>query len=192
MDGRDAGSYARWVRSEAPANDPIEVVPYDDRWPGLFEVEKRRIEAALGPRAVAVEHVGSTAVPGLAAKPVIDIMVGVRSLSDSPSLVERLEGVGYEYVPELEEVMPFRRYFRRLTDGRRTHQIHLVEIGQGFWDDHLLFRGYLRAHPEASHEYARLKLGLAERFRDDREAYTEAKTDFISGILRRARENPGD
>src|SRR5215211_127888 len=107
--------------------DPIVVVPYDEAWPSLFEEERDRIERAIGPWVEEIEHVGSTAVPGLAAKPVIDIMVGVKSLADSPIIVERLVGIGYEYVPEFEQTLPFRRYFRKMREGRRTHQIHLVE-----------------------------------------------------------------
>ena len=92
--------------------DPVVVVPYDEAWPALFEEERDRIERAIGPWVEGIEHVGSTAVPGLAAKPVIDIMVGVKSLDDTPILVERLEAMGYEYVPEFERQMPQRRYFR--------------------------------------------------------------------------------
>ncbi|MDQ3865115.1 MAG: GrpB family protein [Actinomycetota bacterium] len=170
-------------------DDPVVVVPYDETWPSLFEVERARIERAIGPWALEIEHVGSTAVPGLAAKPVIDIMVGVRSLEDSPVLVERLTGIGYEYVPELELQIPFRRYFRKLRAGRRTHQIHLVERSNSeWWDRHMLFRDYLRAHPEVAEKYARLKQELSGRFEEDRMAYTDAKTGFISEVVRRAEE----
>jgi GrpB-like predicted nucleotidyltransferase (UPF0157 family) len=130
--------------------DPVAVVPYDDAWPSLYEEERARIERAIGLWAEGIEHVGSTAVPGLAAKPVIDIMVGVKSLDDSSILVERLVGIGYEYVPEFELDLPFRRYFRKMREGRRTHQIHLVERSNTeWWDRHLLFRDYLRADPPA-------------------------------------------
>jgi GrpB-like predicted nucleotidyltransferase (UPF0157 family) len=170
--------------------DPIIVVPYDEAWPSLFEEERDRIECAIGPWVEDSEHVGSTAVPGLAAKPVIDIMVGVKSLDDSAILVERLEGIGYEYVPEFERVLPFRRYFRKMRDGRRTHQIHLVERSNTeWWDRHLLFRDYLRADPEFAGEYAHLKYELSDRFGEDRKAYTDAKTHFISEVVRRAQEN---
>ncbi len=107
--------------------DPIVVVPYDEAWPSLYEEERARIERAIGPWVEEIEHVGSTAVSGLAAKPIIDIMVGVRSLDASPVPVERLVGIGYEYVPEFKRVMPFRCYFSKMREGRRTHQIHLVE-----------------------------------------------------------------
>lgn len=162
--------------------DPIVVVPYDEAWPSLYEEEWARIERAIGPWAESVEHVGSTAVPGLAAKPVIDIMVGVRSLEDSPTLVERLVGIGYEYVPEFEQVLPFRRYFRRMREGRRTHQIHLVERSNTvWWDRHLLFRDYLRAHPEVADEYARLKHRLSDRFGEDREGVHGCQDGFHRG-----------
>lgn len=129
--------------------DPVVLVPYEEAWPSLFEEDRTRIEGAVGPWVEEIEHIGSTVVPGLAAKPVIDIMVGVRSLEDTPVLVARLETIGYEYVPELEWQMPFRRYFRKLAGGRRTHQIHLVErADSAFWDRHILFRIYLRTHPE--------------------------------------------
>jgi GrpB-like predicted nucleotidyltransferase (UPF0157 family) len=170
--------------------DPIVVVPYDHAWPSFYEEERARIERAICPWVEDIEHVGSTAVPGLAAKPVIDIMVGVKSLENSPILVERLVGIGYEYVPEFERVLPFRRYFRKMREGRRTHQIHLVERSNTeWWDRHLLFRDSLRADPEIAGEYAHLKYDLSDRFGKDREAYTDAKTHFISEVVRRAQEN---
>ena len=171
-------------------DDPVVVVPYDPCWPTLFEGEQARIELAIGPWVEEIEHIGSTAVPGLAAKPVIDIMVGVGSLKDSSAFVWRLKAIGYEYLPELERQMPSRRYFRKLRGGRRTHQIHLVERSNSeWWDRHVLFRDYLRRHPEVAEEYARLKHELSSRFRDDRTAYTEAKTTFIREVVRHAEDN---
>ena len=170
--------------------DPIVVVPYDEAWPSLFEEERARIERAIGPWAEEIEHVGSTAVPGLAAKPIIDIMVGVKSLENSPIRVERRVSIGYEHVPAFVQVLPFRRYFRKMREGRRTHQVHLVERSNTeWWDRHLLFRDYLRVHPEVAEEYARLKYELSNRFGEDREAYTDAKTEFISEVVRRAQEH---
>lgn len=108
-------------------SDPIEVVAYDQRWVGLFAVAERELRAVLAPFVLEIEHIGSTAVPGLAAKPVIDIQVGVRTLDDSAEIVAAVESLGYEYVPEFEDELPDRRYFRRWANGRRSHQIHLVE-----------------------------------------------------------------
>ena len=169
------------------SEDPVVLVPYEEAWPSLFEEERTHIEGAVDPWMEEIELIGSTAVPGLAAKPVIDIMVGVRSLEHTPALVARLGTIGYEYVPELEQQMPFRRYFRKLSGERRTHQIHLVERSNAaFWDRHVLFRDYLRAHPEVAEAYARLKYEASERFREDRVAYTNAKTDFIAEVVRLA------
>ena len=126
-------------------SDPVIVVPYDEAWPSLYHEERARIECAIGPWVEEIEHMGSTAVPGLAAKPVIEIMVGVRSLEDSPILVERLASISHEYVPEFERVLSFRRYFRKMREGRRTHQIHLVERPNAEWWDH-----HRRLHPGES------------------------------------------
>lgn len=164
-------------------DDPVRIVPYDPRWPRLFEEERARIESAIGEWMVEVEHIGSTAVPGLAAKPVIDIMVGVRGFEeDAPACVEALEGIGYEC--RREAGVPGRIFFRKFAEDVRTYHLHLVPAGGSFWREHLLFRDYLRSHPGAAREYERLKRDLAARFGHDRDAYTEAKTEFIRRIER--------
>lgn len=167
--------------------DFIEVVPYDPGWPPAFEEAAAKLSSALQPWIVEIEHIGSTAVPGLAAKPVIDILVGVRSLDQSAEIVAAAEGLGYEYVPEFEVELPFRRYFRRWAAGRRTHQVHLVERSNvEWWDRHVAFRDWLRGHPEDLDAYANLKKRLAEHHPQDRIAYTDGKTDFIRSIEQRA------
>jgi GrpB-like predicted nucleotidyltransferase (UPF0157 family) len=166
--------------------DPIEVVDPDPAWAAQGEVACAEVWDALAPFVVAVEHIGSTSVPDLPAKPVIDLLVGVRSLDDSPAMVDAITALGYEYVAEFEDELPNRRYFRRFTDGRRSHQIHLVErTDVGWWDRHVAFRDWLRAHPEDRDAYAELKRRLAVEHRDDRAAYTGAKSDFIHGVERR-------
>jgi GrpB-like predicted nucleotidyltransferase (UPF0157 family) len=168
--------------------EPVIVVPYDPRWPSLFALERSRVEAALGPWVEAVEHIGSTAVPGLDAKPVIDLMVGVRDIQGARRCIRPLEEIGYSYWAENPN--PDRMLFVRFADAgctSRTHNLHGVEVGGDLWNDRIVFRDHLRSHPEAAGEYARFKQVLAERFRDDREAYTRAKTDFISAMLERAR-----
>ena len=163
--------------------DPIEVVPYDQRWEEFFAEAERELQVALAPFVVEIEHIGSTAVPGLAAKPVIDIQVGVRTLDDSVEIVSAVESIGYEYVPEFEDELPDRRYFRRWADGRRSHQVHLIERSNTeWWDRHVRFRDWLRAHDEDRDRYAELKLNLAAAHRDDRRAYTDAKSEFIRAI----------
>lgn len=164
---------------------PIEIVAYNANWPSQFEDEKRRILAAIGRSVAAVEHVGSTAVPGLAAKPIIDILVGLRSLADAANCIGPLRGLGYEYVPEWEAELPERRYFRRVQPRPRTHHIHMVETTSEFWRRQLLFRDYLRAHHQDARAYETLKRDLATKFEIGRD-YAAAKSAFIKTILDKA------
>ena len=166
---------------------PVVIVEYDARWPRMFAEESASIRSVLGDKLVALEHVGSTAVPGLAAKPIIDILAGVRSLADSFERIEPLKRIWYRYVPELEADLPDRRYFHKGSADGRTHHLHMVEVVSHFWERHLLFRDYLRRHPETAQEYAKLKKRLADEFRTDREGYTQAKTPFITAIEEKAR-----
>jgi GrpB-like predicted nucleotidyltransferase (UPF0157 family) len=172
-------------------SDEIVLVGYDPRWPSMAADEIARLRAAAGPSLVALEHVGSTSVPGLVAKPVVDLLGGVDALDDAVSLVPRIVAAGYEYVDKYEDELPRRRYFRRVTAGVRSHHVHLVEAGSWFWNDHLLFRDHLRADADASARYVAIKRELAARFRDDRERYTMGKSDFISAALSEARRRAG-
>ena len=130
---------------------------------------------------VAIEHVGSTAVPNLGSKPVIDVMVGVRTLDEVEVRIPQLESAGYEYVPEYEKQLPERRYFRKPRFGAREFHVHCVVKGSVFWIRHLAFRDYLRAHPETASAYYDLKRDLAARL--TKEQYTDAKSSFIEGVL---------
>lgn len=162
---------------------PVVVVPYDPAWPLLFEEEKANLLADIGQYVISLEHMGSTAVPGLAAKPVIDILIGVRSLEDAPLFIPPLVYRGYEYIPQYETTFPERRYLHRIVEGQHTHHLHIVEPTSEFYRTQLSFRDYLRAHPNVCKEYATLKFRLAKKFHNDREAYTDAKADFIQGVL---------
>jgi GrpB-like predicted nucleotidyltransferase (UPF0157 family) len=167
----------------------VRLVDYDSRWLRIFEREKKRILKALGHKVVVVEHVGSTAVVGLGAKPIVDIMVGVRCLSDALECIEPLRKIGYEYVPEHEAVIPDRRFFRKGPENvpNRHFHLHMVEWKGEFWSDHLLFRDYLRAHPSEAGRYYRVKKRLAQKHGLNREAYTEAKSSFTERTLKKAR-----
>jgi GrpB-like predicted nucleotidyltransferase (UPF0157 family) len=165
--------------SERSIRDPVEVVSYDVDWPHRFAAWRERLRAALRGVAVRVEHVGSTAVPGLASKPVIDIQVSVASVADEATYVDAIERSGVA----LRSREPGHRYFRPSGDLPRDVQIHVCEAGSAWERDHILFRDYLRAHPEVRDAYGRLKLKLAEDYREDRIAYTDAKTAFILDAL---------
>jgi GrpB-like predicted nucleotidyltransferase (UPF0157 family) len=127
-----------------------------------------------------IHHVGSTAVPGLEAKPTVDILAGVADLETSRACFEPLGGLGYLYAPYRSEEM---HWFCKPGPTRRTHHLHLVPTGSRRFDDELAFRDRLRAEPEVAADYASLKQRLAARFADDREAYTDAKAEFIHGVL---------
>lgn len=165
---------------------PIVIADYDPRWAAMYAEESARVQSVIGEWLLGIEHVGSTSVPGLAAKPVVDIMPGLRSLDDSPHIVEPLQKLGYQYFPEHEDVMPERRYFALPAGaehrGRRRFHLHIVETKSAFWRRHLAFRNYLRAHPETAEEYAALKRRLAAEYGSDRVGYTEAKSEFITRI----------
>jgi GrpB-like predicted nucleotidyltransferase (UPF0157 family) len=163
---------------------PITVVPYDPQWQAQFERERRAL-ARIFPASVAIEHIGSTAVTGLGAKPVIDIMIGVDRLSVVVERVAAIEDLGYEYVPDYESELPDRRYFRKPHDRPRTHHLHAVERGSESWCRHLQFRDFLRENPEAARDYWVLKCRLSVEYSRDRIGYTEAKTDFIEQCLAR-------
>jgi len=172
----------------------VALVPYDPKWPRLFQEEKEHLLACL-PREIIgqIEHFGSTAVPGLAAKPIIDILVEVKSLEETRlRIVPILEAQGYDYFwrPTWgDDTPPFYAWFiKRDSEGRRTHHIHMVESHFGHWD-RLLFRDYLTKHPEAAGEYQRLKMRLAARYSQDRAAYTRGKTDFILKAMEQAKRD---
>ena len=159
------------------------VVPYREEWPELFVREAQVLgKIFAGTRAV-IEHIGSTAVPGLGAKPIIDIMIGVPDLRLAEERVTALAAVDYEYVPEYEAELPERRYFRKPFVRPRSHHLHVVEPGSDFWKKHLLFRDYLRAHPDVAHEYDLLKQQLARESSSTGADYTERKTPFIARVL---------
>ncbi len=133
-----------------------------------------------------VEHIGSTAIPGLPAKPILDIMPGLVAYQDGLKTIEPLEQLGYEYFGD--NGIPGRYYFRLLFEQRTVVHIHMFEIGTGNWLRHLIFRDYLRANPAIAAQYAELKKELAVRFRNDREAYTDAKSEFINSVVQNARK----
>lgn len=168
---------------------PVIVVPYDAAWPAMFEAERYQVAAALaGWVSGAIQHVGSTAVPGLAAKPVIDIMVGVADLQEARGAFPALAGLGYLYAPYKSEFM---HWFCKPSIAVRTHHLYLMEKDHPEWRAHIVFRDYLRSHPETAHSYEKLKRELAHRFRNDREGYTRAKGEFVARVVAAVVDEPG-
>ena len=163
----------------ASSSDGIVLTEYDPSWPAQFAAERTRILAALGGLQAEIEHIGSTAIPSLVAKPVIDIMIGRPTEWELRPYIDALQRLGYEY--RGESGIPGRHYFRR---GRpRTHHLHVVPYGGDLWRNHLRFRDRLRTYPALAAEYAALKRRLATQFAEDRVGYTEAKAPFITRVL---------
>ena len=163
----------------------VRVVPYGEGWPALYAAEVARLSSFLTAAGVSlrIEHTGSTAVPGLAAKPIVDIIAGLPDEEGRAAAIGAIVAAGYVHRGEQE--IPGRDFFRR-GDPRQYH-IHLTLVGSSFWHDQRAFRDWLRAHPDAAADYASLKRALAERFPLDREGYINGKTAFVEEILRRAR-----
>jgi GrpB-like predicted nucleotidyltransferase (UPF0157 family) len=175
--------------------EPIAIAPYDERWPALYAEEEGRLVRSLPLDVVKrIAHIGSTAVPGLSAKPIIDIQVEVMSLDRvRREVVPIMEDLAYEFIwrPSMGEKTPFYAWFiKRNERGERTFHVHMVEPDQAT-ADRLLFRDFLRAHPEVAQQYKVLKQTLVTAHPADRAAYTHAKTPFIAEVLQRARaEHP--
>ena len=170
----------------------VGIVPYNPEWPELFVREKMHLVSCLPSELVGqIEHFGSTAVPGLASKPIIDMLVEVESLEETKRrIVPILESQGYEYFwrPTWgDDTPPFYAWFiKRDSIGNRTYHIHMVEAEFEHWD-RLLFRDYLIEHPQVARQYETLKLDLWKDHRTDRVAYTKAKTDFIFTVTEKAK-----
>jgi GrpB-like predicted nucleotidyltransferase (UPF0157 family) len=164
----------------------VEIVPYNPDWPGLFQEEAGRLRQALGDLVIEIYHMGSTSIPEMKAKPIIDIMVEVRDIEKIDLFNDQLAVLGYEAMGEFG--VSGRRFFRRNQGSVRTHHVHIFQSGHPEIERLLNFRDYLITHPEDAAAYGTLKEELAERFRLDRASYTEAKTDFIQATDRKARE----
>jgi len=162
----------------------IEIAPYDPAWADAFQAEAGSLSAVFGRDLAEIEHIGSTAVPGMMAKAVIDILIVVEDLERVPQRIEAMQVLGYEHRGEAG--IPGRQFFRKDTGGIRSHHVHIFPEGHPSIAAHINFRDYLRAHPEHAQAYAQLKLELAARFRTSPTEYTEAKTDFIEQINRLA------
>jgi GrpB-like predicted nucleotidyltransferase (UPF0157 family) len=168
--------------------DEIELAAYDPRWPAEFAAEEARIRAILPSKLVlAIEHFGSTAIPGLAAKPIIDILIAVTSLAEAREhAIPPLEAMGYSYWrenPKTDRLFLVKGLPPRA--DRRTHHIHMTQTNSELWQ-RLLFRDYLRLHPVEARTYEQLKRILAANYHEDREAYTAAKTDYIQEVMKKA------
>jgi GrpB-like predicted nucleotidyltransferase (UPF0157 family) len=166
----------------------IVIYDYDPSWPMKFAEERDRLLNAVGSELVTIEHVGSTAVPGLAAKPIIDLLLGVRSLPESRrTLPGPLIDLGYRHMVEYEAWLPGELLFRRGMPGPWTHHVHVVEPQTERWEECVAIRDYLRRHEDVSAAYGQLKKALAVVFDDDIAGFREGKRPFLEAVMTRAR-----
>jgi GrpB-like predicted nucleotidyltransferase (UPF0157 family) len=177
------GSCGRAPAEREMAGDPIQVVPYDPAWPAMFARQAAELREALGAVALRIDHIGSTAIPRLAAKPVIDVQISVAAFEPLDAYRGPLQRLGYVFRADNPDRT--KRYFREPPRQRRTH-LHVRRAGSFGEQFALLFRDFMRAHPDVATEYADLKIKLAERYSEDRTAYTDAKGPFIWSVIAQA------
>lgn len=161
----------------------LQLIEYQDTWPALFRQVAQQLRAAVPAPGSVVQHIGSTAVPGLCSKPVLDVLLGVESLSDVEAAMPALSLAGFVYRPEHESQIPDRRYFVRPAGTFPKVHLHAVTRGGVLWRQHLHFRDQLLEHPELAKSYAALKKHLAVACAADKTAYTQAKAPFILQVL---------
>lgn len=164
---------------DSAMTQPIIIADYDRNWPELYQVFRKRLAASLGDIAIAIEHVGSTAVPGLAAKPIIDIDVLLARSEILPAAIERLSNIGYSHQGDLG--IAEREAFRA-PSGDPPHHLYVCPPDSREFQRHLAFRDYLRTHPVEAKAYGDLKRSLAEKFQEDRNLYLAGKTDFVTRL----------
>ncbi|MEH6942258.1 GrpB family protein [Bacillus sp. JJ722] len=165
---------------------PVIIESYQPEWAIQFQAEQRLLKGIVGKHAIEIEHIGSTSIEGLGAKPTLDIMMGVHELSEVEESIEKLKHIGYEYVFHKE--FPSRRFFRKGKWRAGTHHLHVYKYESEEWINNLLFRDFLRTHPVQLKQYYQLKIELAQKYRNDRVSYTKAKESFIQSIIKKAKE----
>lgn len=162
----------------------VSLSSYDPQWHLLFEKERNSLLKALGDDIINIEHIGSTSIPGMAAKPLIDMLIGVSDNKQYQKYIDKLVQLGYEYMPE--RITEQRAFFPKGARENRTHHLSFVVYGSDEWNMPIIFRDYLIANPQVAKEYQNTKVALAARYANDRYAYTQAKSDHIQSILDKA------
>ena len=172
-----------------PHEDTIDIVGYNPNWVNLAHQEIETLKKIFSDKdwVIDIQHIGSTAIPGLAAKPIIDVYMGVRSIEEAQNAIDPIEKLGYQFwlSNPNKEKMFFVKGMPPLGKGR-THHIHIVKHDSDYWRARILFRDYLQTHPEEIQAYAQLKYKLMEDYENDREAYTDAKAEYIASVLIKA------
>lgn len=163
----------------------VEVVPPDPAWQEEFQKESKQLALAMGENIVAIHHIGSTAIPGIYAKPVIDFLIEVKSITKTDARNGAMAAIGYEAMGEFG--LSGRRYFRKHRSPEiRTHNVHTYEVGSPEISRHLAFRDYMIAHPDVAQQYSELKRHLAKQYPGDIESYMDGKDEFVKSVEKKA------
>ncbi|MEZ4813098.1 MAG: GrpB family protein [Caldisericia bacterium] len=164
----------------------VELVFHQEGWHWIAQNTISELKGMLGDMAIDVQHIGSTSIKGIHAKPIIDLQIGLKNLDEiiQPEPIEKLRLIGFEYKPESEPEFDWRRYFRKDSNGYRTHHLHAVIYQGKDWNRHNLFRDFLNSNPEWAKKYDELKFSLMRKFKHEREKYTEGKSELIFEILK--------
>lgn len=162
----------------------VSLAPYNPKWVDLYKREEKELKTILGGK-VYVEHIGSTAIPGISAKPLVDVMVGIPLMRDIKKYIQKLEASGYHYRPNFGRIDQH-VVLAKGNEHSRTHYIHVLRYNGKLWKDRLVFRDYLRTHPSLVKQYASLKERLAKQFANDRAMYTDRKGEFIRNVVKKA------
>ena len=165
----------------------VKLVPYNPKWPFIYKEEADILNTILTKYIAGIEHIGSTSIPGIVAKPIIDIALAIQDIGKVDEVITIMKSHNYIYRGEILLGIPDRYLFVKGTENFRTHHIHLMPITHYQWETHQLFRDYLISHQEAAREYNQLKLGLQKQFPTDREKYLEGKAEFIQKIIHMAK-----
>lgn len=170
----------------------VKLLPHNPKWAELFEEEKRLLEKTFGDKIIAIEHIGSTAIPSIPAKPIIDMNVAVESLEIARDMKEKFMELDYEHRPfvpgHTKEELKWQELYVKGPEAKRTHHAHVTVYGNDYWENDLLFRDYLRKNPTRAKQYAELKETLAQKHADDRGTYTKSKEQFINETLEMAKK----
>jgi GrpB-like predicted nucleotidyltransferase (UPF0157 family) len=162
----------------------VKLVAHHPKWAEYFSEEEQLLFKILGEKVLDIRHIGSTSISGIPAKPILDILAAVETLTDVEAFTQDLNKIGYE--DKGDGGVPGRRFFVKGAEAKRTHHLNFCELNSFFWRSHLAFCDYLERHPEIAREYSALKRGLADRFPNDRGAYTAGKEEFVRSVLDRA------
>ncbi len=170
----------------AAINEEVKLYEYNELWPKLYEAERQRLLSLLPGTFLDIQHIGSTSIRGMPAKPIIDILAGIDAMETAKAISAKLCSSGYTTSAEFNDSLSDRQWFMRWADGHRTHHLHVVVYGSAAWVEHLRFRDSLRSSEKLATEYAQLKTRMAAIHAEDREAYTDAKSQFVNAVSRAA------